>query len=388
MQRRDGRQAERGAEGAQGVEPRCQTSAADDMDLTRRTFLDMTAAAAAAVATRVGRAAAGTAPPQDEPRAPPEISTAGRPQGTDAFGGSVDGVPIIDAHIHLFDGRRPQGATYMGSASYREKSRTSLPGLYAPLARPSGIVGAIVVESSSRVEDNLWYLEVAQPHPIIVAVSGRLDPYDPQFGELLGRFRKNPLYRAIRASRFYSNSNGNVTLDRVAVEHLALLAEADLAQDTANPSLPLMRANVMLADAIPALRVIMDHLPSFDPTPENRSVYEGLVKDMADRPNIFVKLSAVYHPRQDSRQVVDDYSVLRDRLDYLYGMFGEDRVIFGSDYPNSYGVATISEQVGLMKQFFSTKTRAQAEKYFWMNAARVYKFVKRASDQPSPPVSF
>ena len=66
-------------------------------------------------------------------------------------------------------------------------------------------------------------------------------------------------------------------------------------------------------------------------------------------------------------------------------MFGEDRVIFGTDYPNSYGVATISEEVGLMKKFFSTKTRAQAEKFFWRNAARAYKYVQRAADQPAPP---
>ena len=33
---------------------------------------------------------------------------------------------------------------------------------------------------------------------------------------------------------------------------------------------------------------------------------------------------------------------------------------------------------------FATKTRAQAEKYFWKNAARIYKYVKRANSQPSP----
>jgi len=344
----------------------------------------MTTAAATAVVAPFDRVAAVQSPqPQASPVAPPEIPTAGRPQGTAAFGASVDGVPIIDAHIHLFDGTRPEGATYMGSAAYREKSRTSLPSLYAPLARPSGIVGAIVVESSSRVEDNLWYLEVSETDPIIVAVSGRIDPYTSEFGQLLGRYRKNPLYRAIRASRFYSNTNGTVTLDQVAVENLKRLADADLAQDTANPSLPLMTANVLLADAIPTLRIIMDHLPSFDPTSDNRVAYETVIKEMAARPNIFVKLSGVYHPRQDTRQVVDDYSALRDRLDYLYGMFGQDRVIFGSDYPNSYGVATISEEVGLMKRFFSTRTRAEAEKYFWRNAARVYKFVTRANDQPA-----
>lgn len=353
--------------------------------VTRRAFLSIATGAVAIGATPVIEiAAAGqTASAPAAPMAPPEIATAGRPQGTQKFGATVDTVPIIDAHIHLFDGTRPQGASYMGSAAYRDKSKTSLPGFYAPLARPSGVVGAIIVESSAWVEDNLWYLEIAQTDPMIVAVSGRLDPYKPEFGEYLERYHKNPLYRAIRASRFYTNTDGKVTLDQVAVDNLKLLAQADLANDTANPSMPLMTANVMLADAIPNLRIIMDHLPSFDPTPDGQAAYESVVKEMVARPNIFVKLSEVYHPRSDTRQVVDDYTRLRERLEYLYGMFGEDRVIFGTDYPNSYGVATISEEVGVMKKFFSTKTRAQAEKYFWRNAARVYKYVKRAADQPA-----
>ena len=349
----------------------------NDEGVTRRQFIGTTAALTAL---------AGTSPrlfAQSEPVVPPEVATAGRPQGTEKFSASVDSVPIIDAHIHLFDGRRTQGAGYMGSAAYRAQSQTSLPSMYASLARASGVVGAIIVESSARLEENDWYLEVSQADPFMVGVSGRLDPYNAQFGEHLDRLRKNPLYRAIRASRFYTNTDGKVTLDQVAVDNLKLLAQADLAQDTANPSMPLMTANVMLADAIPNLRIIMDHLPSFDPAPEGREAYEGVVKQMAARPNIFVKLTAVYHPRADNKQVVDDYVPLRERLDYLYGMFGEDRVLFGTDYPNSYGVATISEQVGLIKKFFSTRTRREAEKYFWSNAARVYKYVKRTSDQPA-----
>ena len=343
---------------------------------TRRAFLNRAAAAAALAGAPLRLFA------QDSP-IPPEVATPGRPQGTDKFGPSVDTVPVIDAHIHLFDGRRTQGQGYMGSAAYRALSQTSLPAMYASLARPSGVVGAIIVESSARVEDNDWYLDVSQANPFMVGVSGRLDPYNAQFGEHLGRLHKNPLYRAIRASRFYTNTDGKVTLDTVAVENLKLLAQADLAQDTANPSMPLMTANVMLTDAIPNLRIIMDHLPSFDPTPDGQAAYHAVVKEMAARPNIFVKLTAVYHPRIDNKQVVGEYMPLRDRLEYLYGMFGQDRVMFGTDYPNSYGVATISEQVGLMKKFFSTKTRAEAEKYFWRNAARIYKYVKRATDQPA-----
>jgi len=296
---------------------------------------------------------------------------------------AVDAVPIIDSHIHLFDNSRPVFSGYMGSQSYRALSKPSLPSMYSPLAKPTGIVGAIVVESSAWIDDNLWYLEVCRADPFMVGVCGSLDPGRPDFGQYVSHFAKDPLYRAIRSSRFYSADGGNVTLKTDQVANLKLLAQADLALDTANPSMGLMQANVLLADAIPNLRIIMDHLPSFDPTPEGQKAYEEVVKEMADRPNIVVKLSEVYHPRLSDNVIVKDYEPLRARLEYLFGMFGEDRVIFGSDYPNSYGVATIPEEVGLVKRFFSTKSRTAQEKYFWKNSARIYKWTKRADNQPS-----
>jgi predicted TIM-barrel fold metal-dependent hydrolase len=174
-----------------------------------------------------------------------------------------------------------------------------------------------------------------------------------------------------------------VTLKPEQVANLKLLAQADLALDTANPTMNLMQANVMLADAIPNLRIIMDHLPRFDPAPEGQKAYEEVVKAMAARPNIFVKLTEVYHPRETDGVIVRDYEKLRDRLEFQFGLFGEDRVIFGSDYPESYGVATIPEEVGLVRRFFSTRPREVQEKYFWRNSARIYKWTSRAPDQPS-----
>jgi len=296
-------------------------------------------------------------------------------------------VPIIDSHIHLFDGTRTVGAGYMGSPAYRAISKTSLPSMYEPKARPAGIVGALVVESSGFIDDNLWYLEVCGADPFMVGVSGSLDPGRPDFGQYLNHFHKDPLYRAIRSSRFYtaasSADDGKVTLKPDNVANLKLLAQADLALDTANPTMNLMQANVLLADAIPTLRIIMDHLPRFDPTPEGQPAYEAVVKEMAARPNIFVKLTEVYHPRETDHVIVKDYEALRAKLEYLFDAFGEDRVIFGTDYPESYGVATIPEEVGLVKRFFSTKPREVQEKYFWKNSARCYKWAKRTADQPS-----
>jgi L-fuconolactonase len=322
------------------------TQNTSDTHINRRTFL---AGAAATALTALGSAAA-------------------QPS-------SVDEIPVIDAHIHLFDGTRPLGAEYMGSPAYQAISKTSLPSMYSQQARSAGIIGAVVVESSSWIDENLWYLQTCRTDPIMMGVCGTLDTGLPIFGKYLEHFHQDPLFRAIRARifPFFNEDKGKVTLKPAHVSNLKLLAQADLTLDTANPTMGLMRANVLLAEAIPDLRIIMDHLPSFDPTPDNQKAYEAVVKDMAARPNIFVKLTEVYHPRLSDGVIVRDYETLRSRLEYLLSAFGEDRVLFGSDYPNSYGVATIAEEVGLMKRFFSAKSRESAEKYFWKNAMRIYK---------------
>jgi predicted TIM-barrel fold metal-dependent hydrolase len=299
-------------------------------------------------------------------------------------------IPIIDSHIHLFDNTRPVFTGYTGGLFYRALNKPSTPAMYAALARPAGIVGAIVVESAAQfIDDNLWYLEVSRDNPIMVGVSGNIDPGSTEFTKYLNHFHRDPLFRAIRSSRFYTSDGGKVALNPAQVANLKLLAQADLALDTANPSMGLMQANVLLADAVPDLRIIMDHLPSYDPTsdpgPNGQAAYEAVIKEMAARPNIFVKLTEVYHPTPgDNGIIVKNYEFLRARLEYLFRAFGEDRVMFGTDYPNSYGVATIPEEVGLMQQFYSTKTRAQQEKYFWQNSSKIYKWVKRSDDQPTP----
>jgi predicted TIM-barrel fold metal-dependent hydrolase len=355
--------------------------------ISRRHFIGAAAMAGAALSGMSNALAAAQAPDWDEKNgaAPPA------PDAPQALPLRPGAVPIIDSHIHLFDQTRPVFSGYTGGLFYRQVNKPSTPATYAALARPTGIVGAIVVESAAQfIDDNLWYLEVARDNPIMVGVSGNIDPGSTEFTKYLNHFHRDPLFRAIRSSRFYTtDASGKVALNPVQVANLKLLAQADLALDTANPSMPLMQANVLLADAVPDLRIIMDHLPSFDPEgdsgPNGQAAYEAVIQEMAARPNIFVKLTEVYHPKPgDGGVIVKSYEFLRARLEYLFQAFGEDRVMFGTDYPNSYGVATIPEEVGLMQQFYATKTRAQQEKYFWQNSSKIYKWVKRSDDQPVP----
>jgi len=93
-------------------------------------------------------------------------------------------IPIIDTHIHLFDQTRPQGAPYTGNPGNTEPA---LPQTYRKLA-PVGIVGAIEIEASPWVEDNLWVLEVEATDPVMVGYVGNLQPEKPEFAEYLDRY--------------------------------------------------------------------------------------------------------------------------------------------------------------------------------------------------------
>ena len=107
-------------------------------------------------------------------------------------------IPIIDTHIHLYDPTRPQGAPYSGPRVPGVAPIPAYPDRYRKLAMPLGSVGAIKVEASPWVEDNLWVLDVAQRDTIIVGVIGNLEPDKPEFKEYFDRYRKHPLFRGIR----------------------------------------------------------------------------------------------------------------------------------------------------------------------------------------------
>src|SRR5450755_4129075 len=102
-------------------------------------------------------------------------------------------IPIIDTHVQLFDPRRPQGVPYSGPKG--QPPQLALPETYRQQIPGTGIVGAIVIEASPWIEDNLWILERAASDPIFVGVVGSLDPSRADFGEYLNRFSKDPLWR-------------------------------------------------------------------------------------------------------------------------------------------------------------------------------------------------
>lgn len=289
-------------------------------------------------------------------------------------------VPIIDTHVHLFDPNRPQGAPYKGPAGTLSNTLGSFPDRYSTLARPLGVVGAIAVEASPWIEDNLWLLETCGANDIMLGAIGNLRPDSREFPEFLDRFRKNPLFRGIRYGNLWHYDLVEKSKDPEFLEQLKRLAGADLVLDTANPRVDLLQAILRVSDAVPELRIVIDHLPNLEPTAEERKELTEVLRELKPRPAVFAKLSSVIH--KIDGQVSSSLADHRERLDELFETFGEDRVLFGSDWPNSDGTATLERIVGIMREYFANKPAIASEKYFWKNSARAYKWIKRAPDQP------
>jgi L-fuconolactonase len=292
-------------------------------------------------------------------------------------------IPVIDTHIHLFDPARPQGVPWpekTNAALYKP----ALPARYRGIAVPLGVRGAVVIEASPWLEDNQWVLDTAARDPIIVGTIGNLEPGKPEFALQLERFARNPLYRGIRYGNLWGRGLSNPLGKPEFIADLKRLAAGGMTLDTANPNPELIGAVLRLSDRVPELRIVIDHLPSLvAPADAARArEYRANLAELGNRKRIYTKLSAVF--RNIDGQVPRDVSVYRATLDELCGVFGEDRVLYGSDWPNSDRLRPYEDVIGVVREYFAARSAAVQEKYFWKNSVAAYRWVKRDPLQPNP----
>jgi predicted TIM-barrel fold metal-dependent hydrolase len=307
----------------------------------------------------------------------------GAAAGLAALGASAESgpVPIIDTHIHLFDPRRPQGVPWPvknDAILYRP----ALPERYRSVTQGLGVVGAMEVEASPWLEDNQWVLDVAARDSIIVGTVGDLAAGKPDFRRHLERFHRNPLFRGIRCGNLWGRSLAADVANAAFIADLKALGDAGLALDTANQDPALIRAALRVTDKVPNLRVVIDHLPHLDPPADAaaRAQLESDLRELATRPNVYVKVSEVL--RRSGGQVRYDVPFYRARLDELWGTFGEDKLMYGSDWPNSDPWGSYPQVLHLVQEYLNGKSRMAREKFFWRNSLAAYRWVKRAANQP------
>ncbi|MGB9597102.1 MAG: amidohydrolase family protein [Candidatus Poribacteria bacterium] len=280
-----------------------------------------------------------------------------------------DKLMIIDTHTHFYDPTRPQGVPWP-DPNDKVLYKQVLPKHYKTLAIPQGVTGTVVVEASEWVEDNQWILDLAENEPFIVGFVGNLQPGTDDFGNNLDRFSSNPLFRGIRPR------GANIKNFEKAkfLNDIEKLAKKDLEIDLLIGPKELPDVN-FLAKKIPELRIVINHIADvkIDGKSPDPVWTEGM-QIVAENQNVYCKVSGL----AEATRLIPAPKNLEfyiPTLDVLWKAFGEDKLIYGSNWPVSERFADYSTVQSIVMEYFKTKGQSAMEKYFWRNAKSAYKWI-------------
>ena len=284
-----------------------------------------------------------------------------------------DDLEIIDCHTHFYDPSRPEGVPWPspGSSLYR----TVLPQHLRELKQYRRITGTVIVEASPLVEDNAWLLDLAKDDPFIVGIVGNLMPGKDEFAGHLDRFARNPLFRGIRVSSKtvtgLLNSSSLASLD-----DLKKMIDHDLSLDVnGGPNTPGIVAR--LAEKLPTLRIVQNHIGNVritaDPPPAD---WKAGIEAAAKHANVFCKISALVEgASRDGQKAPAEMSFYKPYIDAVWNAFGEDRVIYGSNWPVSENAADYETLQRIVMEYAAERSEEATAKFCSKNAARAYKWI-------------
>ena len=294
---------------------------------------------------------------------------------------------IIDTHVHLYDPTRPEGVPWPPADS--PIHRRTLAADCRAVAAPEGVDGVVVVEASERIADNAWVLGEADRDPFVKALVARLEPGTTDFAGELEHCAADPRVRGIRfwgdrtpggrGSWFAHLEAGTFMGD------MELLARRGVHLDVPLRAAPregldeeLRRASVAgfftVARRLPELRVVLEHIggvPIDGGSPPQQWV--EAMQAAAALPQVALKVSSVIENSvlQPPPVELDFY---RPVLDTLWNAFGEDRLVYGSNWPVCEQAGSYATAIDLVRRFFAAKGRQAGAKYFGANASRIYRW--------------
>jgi L-fuconolactonase len=276
---------------------------------------------------------------------------------------------VIDAHQHFWD---PARADYpwMEAPELASIRRAFGPADLAPLLRANGIDASILVQCRSSIEETEEFLRVAAATPFVIGVVGWADLTDGAVDETLARLRGLPGGDRLVGIRHqvHDESDPDWLLREDVQRGLAAVLAQGLTYDflVRTRELP---AAIATAQAFPQGRFVLDHAAK-PPISEGFSrEWADLVAALAACGNVWCKISGLA-----TEAKWDDWDAERllPFVAHAAECFGEDRLIFGSDWPvcllaGSYGVIKDALEACLTK--LGPRVR---DKAFGANARRAY----------------
>jgi predicted TIM-barrel fold metal-dependent hydrolase len=310
--------------------------------MDRREFLTSTAAGALA-----GTALAGQ-PGQEDPKNP----------------------RIVDTHQHLWDLNRFR-------LPWIEKNsplaRSFVAQDYQQATNGLNVVKAVYMEvdvdPKQQVAEAEYILDVCRQGktPTVAAViSGR--PAAAGFRDYLQRFKGNRYLKGVRQVLHTAETPAGYCLSADFQRGLRVLDEMGLSFDLCMRHGDLGDA-LKLAESLPNLRFILDHLGNPDLYAKDRTPWRRNIERLAGCKNLVCKVSGIVASAREKWNADD----LAPFVNHVLDSFGPERVMFGGDWPVCTLRATYRQWVEALRSIVRNRSAEHQRKLFHDNAVAFYR---------------
>jgi L-fuconolactonase len=270
----------------------------------------------------------------------------------------------LDSHQHFW---RYDAAQYPWIPAGSPLHRDWLPADLAPLLAAAGIDGCIAVQARQTVEESRWLLELADESPIIKGVVGWVDLRSERVGDQLGELAARPKFRGVRHV-VQDEPDDRFLLGEAFVRGIGQLHDFGLTYDllVIPGQLP---AAIELVRRFPQQPFVLDHIAKPLIKAGTLSPWREQIRELAALPNVMCKVSGMVTEAEHSAWKPADFAPY---LDVIFEAFGEDRVMYGSDWPVCLLAASYPRQHALVADYAVRFSPDAQAKLFGGNAARFY----------------
>jgi L-fuconolactonase len=271
----------------------------------------------------------------------------------------------IDAHQHFW---KYSAAAYDWiGGDMAVLKRDFLPDHLQPLLASNGFDGSIAVQACQTIEETQWLISLAEKSDFIRGVVGWVDLRSADLTAELDALANHPRLVGVRHV-VQAEPDDEFMLRDDFRRGIAHLAGFGLTYDLLLYPRHLPVAVKLVRD-FPDQPFVLDHIAK-------PGIADGLMEpwtrgilELAKHENVCCKLSGMVTEANWKHWKPDDF---RPYLDVVFGAFGADRLMIGSDWPVCTLSATYTETIAIVDDYIRQFTRGEQEQILGGNCASFY----------------
>lgn len=230
-----------------------------------------------------------------------------------------------------------------------------------------GIDGSVAVQARQSLDESRWLLKLADESCLIKGVVGWVDLRSENVEDQLAEFAEHPKFVGVRHV-VQDEPDENFMLLPEFIRGISKLKSYDLSYDILvfPKQLP---AAIKLVKQFPDQSFVLDHIAKPLIKDKEISTWDEHIRELAQFSNLTCKVSGMITEANWTTWKTSDFTPY---LDVVFEAFGEDRLMYGSDWPVCKLAGSYRQVYDLTDNYFSQFSPLAKEKFFGGVASEFY----------------